>query len=56
MTTFVLVILLILALNIFGNAAALYMQKFDRKPEHLVVDIFLNLALLIWAAYLLGGD
>jgi hypothetical protein len=55
MKVFIWTVIIIWSLEITGKAIALLKRDFERKPWAMVADIPLGVALIIWAAWLLGN-
>lgn len=55
MKTFLWVVLVLMASDVFGKAEMLWKHDFERKPGYMVGDMAISTAMLVWAAWLLGG-
>lgn len=55
MKTFLWVVMVMMAIDVFGKAAMLWKRDFVRQPSHMVGDIVIATTMLAWAAWLLGG-
>jgi hypothetical protein len=54
MKTFLVTLVALYALDIFGKAVLLYLRSTTRTLESTAIDLFINIVLLVWAARLLA--
>lgn len=56
MKTFLIVIVCVLAFDIFGKGVVLWKHDFIRKPSHVVFDMLITLSLFGWGMWVLGAN
>ena len=56
MITFIWVMVILMAIEIFGKSILLSKNDFVRTKSQMIGDILIGLCLLIWGALLLGSN
>ena len=55
MKTFIVVLVTVIAIDIVGKGWMLYKRDFWRNPSHMIIDMGIGVAVVIWGAWLLGA-
>lgn len=55
MNTFLWFMVVIMSIYVIGKAVMLWEQDFIRKPQHMICDMAIAVAILAWSAWLLGS-